>query len=300
MRRPRHLRTLPDRGAGRQFRQAQDRLLQRPYFAEGPEGGALRARARPARRPPPLLLGADPRRSRRRRAAGHGDQRAGRAQGGDRPRHRAQRRRAALLCRGRRARHAQAARRSRPAEGHAGKGLGLEGPAGCSACHPAGAVRAAQGQLGRHRGDPPRHGFLAPLHHRPVAGPQERGLRHRLRHRLDDHRHASGVAAVRPHRRLVRHVEPADPLRRGSDEPRLLRDDEPGRPRSHDQGRARGGQRADRQGLRGRQRQPRRHFRLRLRRQSDHAPSVPRHRPDRARPGAVRARRVGRAAVLGA
>ena len=37
-----------------------------------------------------------------------------------------------------------------------------------------------------------------------------------------------------------------------------------------------------------------------VRRQSDHAPPVPRHRPDRARPGAVRARRLRRAAVLGA
>ena len=183
-------------------------------------------------RPPPLLLGDDPGRPRHRRAAGHGHQRAGRAQGGDRPRHRAQRRRPAVLRRGRRARHAQAARRSRPPEGDAGEGLGLEGPAGRASPDPAGAGHPAQGQLGRHRRDPPRHGFLAPLHHRPVARPEERGLRHRLRHRLDDHRHASGVAAVGPHRRLVRHVEPADPLRRGSDEPRLLRDDEPGRPRS--------------------------------------------------------------------
>ena len=242
----------------------------------------------------------DPRRPRHRRAAGHGDQRADRAQGGDRPRHRAQCRRPALLRRGRRARHAQAARRPRPAEGRAGEGLGLEGPADRAAP----ASRRCRGSCARATGaSPPRSTatwILAPLHHRALARPQERGLRHRLRHRLDHHRHASGVAAVRPHRRLVRHVEPADPLRRGSDEPRLLCDDEPGRPRGDDQGRARGGQRADRQGLRGRQRRPRRHFRLRLRRQSDHAPPVPRHRPDRARPGAVRARRLRRAAVLGA
>ena len=57
VRRTRHLRPLPDRGAGRQFRQAQDRLLQRPHLAQGPEGRALRARARPARGPPPVLLG---------------------------------------------------------------------------------------------------------------------------------------------------------------------------------------------------------------------------------------------------
>ncbi len=182
----------------------------------------------------------------------------------------------------------------------AGEGLGLEGPAGRAAPDPAGAENPAQGQLGRHRRRPPRHGIVAALHHRALSRPEERGLRHRLRHRLDHHRHASGLAAVGPHRRLVRHVEPADPLRRGSDEPRLLRDDEPGRPRGDDQGRARGGQRADRQGLRGRRRRPPRHLRLRLRRQPDHAPPVPRHRPDRTRPGAVRARRLRRAAVLGA
>ena len=189
---------------------------------KGSEGRALRARARTARGAPPVLLGADPRRPRHRRSAGHGDQRAGRAQGGQRPRHRTQLRRPALLCRGRRTRHAQAARRPRPAQGHAGEGLGLEGPADRPASDPRGAGHPAQGQLGRHRRDPSRHGFLAPLHHRPVARPQERSLRHCLRHRLHDDRHAPGVAAVRPHRRLVRHVEPADPLRRRPDEPRLL------------------------------------------------------------------------------
>ena len=113
------------------------------------------------------------------------------------------------------------------------EGLGLEGPAdSTSHLHPAGAGDPAQGQLDRDRRHPPEWMPSRPLHHRPVAGPQERGLWHCLRHRLDHHRHASGVAAVGPHRRLVGHVEPADPLRRGSDEPRLLRDDEPGRPRS--------------------------------------------------------------------
>ena len=46
--------------------------------------------------------------------------------------------------------------------------------------------------------------------------------------------------------RLVRHDEPADPLRRGPDEPGLLRDDEPRRRRGDDRGRARGDQRAGR------------------------------------------------------
>jgi ferredoxin len=69
---------------------------------------------------------------------------------------------------------------------------------------------------------------------RALSRPEERGLRHRLRYRLDHHRHASVVAAVGPHARLVGHIQPADPLRRRPDEPGLLRDDEPGRPRGHD------------------------------------------------------------------
>ena len=71
-----------------------------------------------------------------------------------------------------------------------------------------------------------------------------------LRHRLHHHRHASGFAAVGPHCRLIRHVEPADSLRRGSDEPRLLRHDESRRPRGDDQSGARSCQFADRKGLR--------------------------------------------------
>ncbi len=309
VRRPGDLRALPDRGAGRQFRQAPDRLLQRPHIGPRAEGRALRPRARPAGAPAAVLLGQHPRRSRHRRAAGHGGQRAGGAQGCQRPGDRAQCRGSALLRRGRRTRHAQAAGRPRPAQSGAGARMGLEGRARRAPPHPAGAEDPTHeaagpagngaGLLGRDRRHPPRHGNGPALHHRPVAGAEERGLRHRLRHRLDDDRHASGVAAVGTYRRLLRHVKPADPLRRGSDEPRLLRDDEPGRARGHDQGRARGGQRSDRQGLRGGQCRPPRHSGHGLRRQPDHAPPVPRHRPDRTRPGALRAGRVGRAAVLG-
>jgi ferredoxin len=86
-----------------------------------------------------------------------------------------------------------------------------------------------------------------------------------------------------PGDRFGRHIQSADPFRRGSDEPRLLRDDESGRARSDDEGRARGGGRTDRQGLRRIGREPHRHPRRRLRRQSDHASPFPRHRPDRAR-----------------
>ena len=57
---------------------------------------------------------------------------------------------------------------------------------------------------------------------------------------------------------------------------------------------------ADRQGLRRRRSRPPRHSRHGLRRQPDHAPSVPRHRPDGAWPGAVCARRFRGSAILGA
>ena len=181
---------------------------QRAHFAEGPQGRALRARARACRTDRRLSCSATilgdlvidvPQDT--------VDQRAGRAQGGDRPRHRAQCRRPALLCRGRRARHAQAARRSRPAEGHAREGLGLEGPA--RRCRMS--FREVQKMLRKgnwgvtaaiHRDMDPSRPFIIGA----VAGPQERSLWHRLRHRLDHHRHASGVAAVGPHRGLVGHA----------------------------------------------------------------------------------------------
>jgi hypothetical protein len=52
--------------------------------------------------------------------------------------------------------------------------------------------------------------------------------------------------------------------------------------RGDDVSRARGAERVDRQGLRRRRRVPNRHSRQRLRRESDHAPSVPRDRSDGA------------------
>ncbi len=61
--------------------------------------------------------------------------------------------------------------------------------------------------------------------HRRVAGLSRARLRHRGRRRLDDDRRASVRSVERRGRRRGRRDEPADPLRRGSDEPRLLRDD---------------------------------------------------------------------------
>jgi hypothetical protein len=77
------------------------------------------------------------------------------------------------------------------------------------------------------------------------SGPaaRRRALRAGHRPRLDHHRRASPICNRRG-ARLVRHHEPADPLRRGPDEPGQLRHDEPGRRRGDDRGRARGDRRA--------------------------------------------------------
>ena len=69
-------------------------------------------------------------------------------------------------------------------------------------------------------------------------------LRPRRRRRLDHDRRPSLRSRERRGRRRRRSDEPADPLRRGSDEPGLLRDDEPGRRPGADAGRARGDRRA--------------------------------------------------------
>ena len=63
-----------------------------------------------------------------------------------------------------------------------------------------------------------------------LAGLPRRGLRRGRRRRLDDDRRRTS-AISRPARSLASRGrdEPADPLRRGPDEPRLVRDDEPGR-----------------------------------------------------------------------
>ena len=92
--------------------------------------------------------------------------------------------------------------------------------------------------------------------HRALAGAEEFRLRHRGRHRVDDHRLPPLLSPLRADARLGRRAEPADPLRRGPDEPRLLRDDESRRRGGADQGGARGDRRADRKGLRGGRRSP--------------------------------------------
>ena len=92
-------------------------------------------------------------------------------------------------------------------------------------------------------------------------------------------------------RRLLRPHEPADPLRRRSDEPRLLCDDESGRREGNDGGRARGAQHARAAGRRAKPGSSSADIlEDRAGRQSGHAPPVPRHRSDRTRRRALRAR----------
>ncbi len=125
---------------------------------------------------------------------------------------------------------------------------------------------------------------------RAVAGLPRQGLRHGGGRRLDD----GGGTPVRPRdRRAGRrrgHDEPADPLRRGPDEPGLVRDDEPGRRGDDDRRDPRRARRArGRSRARGRRRD-RRHPRDDAGRQPDHASPGARHRSGRARRRAVRAR----------
>ena len=82
--------------------------------------------------------------------------------------------------------------------------------------------------------------------HRRLAGAARARLRPRGRHRLDDHRRASVRSDERRGGGLRGRHESADPLRRGSDEPRVLFDDESGRRRADDRGGARGALRARR------------------------------------------------------
>ena len=125
--------------------------------------------------------------------------------------------------------------------------------------------------------------------HRGLAGLPRQGLWARRRHRLDHHRRPSLRSGERRGRRLGRADESPDPLRRGSDEPGQLCDDESRRRCGDDQGRARGAEHLGGQCRQGSRRGPARDPRGHLRRQSDHASSAARHRSDGAGRGALRA-----------
>ena len=285
LRRARHLRPLSGRHRRGRFRQARHSFERRSCDAVGSGRGPLRLEARTVRRRPPARLpGQDLRRSRHRRAARKPGSSASRAQARGDASDRDRSGRPPLLRRGRASRtctsrraicaalqqalheqwdldetHADLATLARPAEDVA-RG-GMEGHR-CAAQRP------------RHR-----------VHH---AGLRRARLRRRDRCRLHHHRRPPHRSHERRGRRSSRGDEPADPLRRRPDEPRFLRDDEPGRRQGADARGARGDGRADRRSrARGRGR-ARRDPGSDAGRQPDHASPRAWPRPDRARRGAVR------------
>ena len=111
------------------------------------------------------------------------------------------------------------------------------------------------------------------------------GVRHRLHHRGRPPLRSAHRRGARERRR----DEPADPVRRGPDEPRQLRDDESRRRDRADPRDPRVRRRAGRRALHGGRGGPERRARPHDRRQPDHASPVPRPRPHGAGRRAVRA-----------
>ena len=262
VRRARHLRALPDRGAGRQFRQAQDRLLQRPHLAEGRRRKSATSACAACPSGRRLSCSAhDPRRPRHRRAAGHGHQRAGRAQG----------------------RRPTASSSATPPS---------------SICY----VEVDEPDMHKPLGDLDRLKAMLEkdwgwkdLLVAPHLIPQVQGILRKgnwgvtaaIHRDMDSSRpfiiglwpglknEAYGIACDIGSTTIAMHLVSLLSGRivasSGTSNPQIRFGEDlmsrvsyvmmnPGRPRGHDQGRARGGQRADRQGLRGRRRRPRTTF----------------------------------------
>ena len=185
---------------------------------------AIRGRPRARRRPPPRLHRLRRRRRRHRRAAREPALPPGRAQGGRRAPDRDRPGRAPLLRRG----------RSVPSSGSR--------PATCDALREALAARVGARRARRRPGvsspscsarcSTGAGAITVAVHDgSTITGvwpglPRPR-VRDRVRHRLDDRRRPPLRPAHRRGARVRRRDEPADPLRRGSDEPRLVRDAEP-------------------------------------------------------------------------
>jgi ferredoxin len=219
------------------------------------ERAALRREAGAQARPPAVVPGAHRRRRGGRRAVGVPGAQAGGAQARRHPPDRHGPGQPALLRRGRRAGHAPSLLRPRAA---------VPGPRDAvgghrrhhRSCHHAGAAEgSAPGRMEGDGGHPSPAGRRRQAHHRHLAGLPRPRLRARHRHRLDHHRRPPDQPVHRRGLRVGRADEPADPLRRGPDEPGVLRDDEPRRRQGDDCGGARGHQHAGaRGGRRGRHR----------------------------------------------
>ena len=216
--------------------------------------------------------------------AGVADPPAGRAQGGRRPPDRRRPDRAAALRRGGGADARDDRRRSRASARRPRARLGPRRARRRSRR----AARAAADAPGR-RLDGDGRGARRLVDHGGVPGVPRRGARDGVRRGLDD----GGRTPVRPaHGRRARERgrdEPADPVRRGPDEPGELRDDASGRRGGADRRRSRVPRPTGGRPLRAGRRLARRRARARGGRQPDHAPPGVRVRPDRARRRAVRA-----------
>ena len=283
--RPRHLRPLPGRGERGRAREARDHLRRDSPLADRRGGARVRGRQGPRAAPPARLHRPRRGRARDRRAAREPGAQAGRAQGGRRPPDRDQPRRPALLRRGRGARPRLADQRSRPPPRGARARVGAHRARRSTTT----SSRACRRRLRTGRVEGHRRGARRHRPDRGLARLPRHVLRDRVRHRLDHGRRAPLRPRDRRGARLGRRDEPADPLRRGSDEPRLVRDDEPRLREGADPRRARLPREADGRAGEGCRRLARRHPRDHARRQPDHAPPPARPRPDGARRGAVRA-----------
>ncbi len=237
LRRARHLRPLPGRRRRGRLLEASDRLRLRPRERLERRRTALRRQARPfAGGPPPRLPGARLRRPRRRRAAGKPGASPGRPQTRRDPPDRRRSGGPAALRRSGRARHARSDQRLPTRAGGARRAMGARRDDGEPARParppevPAGGRLEGDGRRAQGTGD-----------RRDPSRLRRPSVRRRDRHRLDDDRRPSLRSRKRRSAGLRGLDESADPLRRGSDEPGLLRDDESGRRRGADLERARGG-----------------------------------------------------------
>ena len=296
LRRPRHLRALPGRGERGRAREARDHLggrrtSRRSASVEQRVRGRPRPRARAAGSAAPPASRGD---ARDRRAAREPGAPPGRAQGGRRASDRGRSGRAALLRRG-----ARSPTSPTPTSdlGRLREALerewGLDGPrvdAHASLLRAPRSRRSARRRPGRvtvavHDGADD-HRRSGPGFHdaRATASPSTSARR--------PSRGTSATSHTGDGARVGRRDEPADPLRRGPDEPRLLRDDEPRLREGADARPSAAASRSSPPSSRSDARRSiaRRHPRDHARRQPDHAPPPPRARPDRARRRAVRAR----------
>ncbi|MDT4847949.1 hypothetical protein FQZ97_820260 [compost metagenome] len=238
MRRPWPLRPLPGRPVRRQFRQARGGVRRQPPERQKRHRAGLGTAPRRARPGSPAEL-RDP-------VAGRcGDRCAaiqpgappGRAQARGGAEYRAGSDHPPVPGRGAATGHARAGLRPAPPQGRPQLPMA---PAPAGKRHPRGAAAAAgpaSGPVAGHGG-----GVQRPADHRRLAGPAGKDLRHGGGRRLDHHRRPPVRPAEWRGGGQRRADEPADPFRRGPDEPRLLHHAQPGRRTGNDPRGARGAQ----------------------------------------------------------